>query len=309
VPMNSITMFFGEEKSGKSLLVTYILKCVANGEKVFGVLPVDKRPVLYLDRENSNDDIAGMSEHFVGLGTEEIRYRTRETNCPEPDSPGLIAFCERYKPLIVFDSLTKFAKDVDVFNPAEMSALFDKLLDLCAAGATVIIIHHATKADAEKYANSHQIGANVSRAFAVISRDRPKLHHVRLEAKLFRGAEPANFNLIAFPVISRHGCFGLEDGVTTDLDIVIEWMLERYPQGCMQEVIKKEMSGMSNGRKVAAIKDGIECGRLRKTGGILYVADGVPERRDAENKKSPSPSTGTGADEVFDFNAKTSVVN
>jgi hypothetical protein len=26
--MNSITMFFGEEKSGKSLLVTYILKCV-----------------------------------------------------------------------------------------------------------------------------------------------------------------------------------------------------------------------------------------------------------------------------------------
>ena len=29
IPMNSITMFFGEPKSGKSLLVTYILKCVA----------------------------------------------------------------------------------------------------------------------------------------------------------------------------------------------------------------------------------------------------------------------------------------
>jgi RecA-family ATPase len=150
VPMQSITMLFGEEKSGKSLLATYILKCVANGEPVFGVLPVSQRPVLYLDRENSNKEIAGMVELFGSVGAEPIRYRTRATNCPEPNSPGLIAFCEKYKPLLVFDSLTKFCKDdkqnaLDVFNPAAMSELFDKLLDLCAAGATVIIIHHSTK--------------------------------------------------------------------------------------------------------------------------------------------------------------------
>jgi len=305
VPMNSITMFFGEEKSGKSLLVTYILKCVANGEKVFGVLPVDKRPVLYLDRENSNDDIAGMSEHFVELGTEEIRYRTRETNCPEPDSPGLIAFCERYKPLIVFDSLTKFAKNVDVFNPAEMSALFDKLLDLCAAGATVIIIHHATKADAEKYANSHQIGANVSRAFAVVSEDRPKLHRVRLEAKLFRGAEPANFNLLAFPVIAQQGVFGLAGAVMTDRDLVVEWVRDRKPQGCTRETVKKEMKGLRANRKVAAIRDALATGELVDRNGLLDV----PKAGNAANKSLTFPNSGTDGNDEFDFDAKPAVVN
>ena len=48
VPKNSIVMFFGEEKSGKSLLVTYILKCVANKRAVFGKYAVEKVPVLQL---------------------------------------------------------------------------------------------------------------------------------------------------------------------------------------------------------------------------------------------------------------------
>jgi DNA primase len=90
IPLQSITMFFGEEKSGKSLLVTYLAKCIVNGQKVFGVLPVSKRPVLYLDLENSSDDIAGMTEHFEGIGQEPIRYKTRLTGCPELDSPGLL---------------------------------------------------------------------------------------------------------------------------------------------------------------------------------------------------------------------------
>jgi len=50
-----------------------------------------------------------------------------------------------------------------------MSIFFDKLLNLCTVGATIILIHHSTRADVERYANSHQIGANVARAFAVVS--------------------------------------------------------------------------------------------------------------------------------------------
>jgi hypothetical protein len=274
---------------------------LANGEKVFGVLPVSRRPVLYLDRENSNDDIAGMSEHFTEIGPEPIRYRTRETNCPEPDNAGLIAFCEAYKPLIVFDSLTKFSKGVDSFNPGEMSELFDKLLNLCAAGATVIIIHHSTKADVEKYANSHQIGANVSRGFAVISEDRPQLNRVRMIAKLFRGAEPANFNLIAFPVISKSGRFGLADAVRTDVDLIVEWITANYPMGCNQETLKKEMKGLGNNRKVTAVKEALGGGRLVKKDGILSV----PATQDGTTKSPTSHAAGTTEDDWLDYEAKT----
>jgi 5S rRNA maturation endonuclease (ribonuclease M5) len=307
IPMNSITMFFGEPKSGKSLLVTYILKCVCNGVKVFGVLPVTKRPVLYLDRENSNDEIASINEHFAIVGDEPIRYRTRTTNCPEPNDPGLIAFCEKHKPLLVFDSLTKFSKDVDVFNPAEMSDLFDKLLNLCAAGATVVIIHHAKKSDAEMYANSHQIGANVSRSFLVKSENHPKLHNVRLEGKLCRAGEPSTFHLIAFPVIEERGRFGLADPteVKTNVDRVVEWIRTTKPQGCTREAVKKELKGMRTYTKLEAIREGLGLGRLVEREGILDV----PERGNVTSDPSPFPKSGNAGNAQSSFEHSSFAVN
>lgn len=311
-PMNAITMIFGEEKSGKSLLTTYILKCVANGKKVFGELATAKRPVLYLDRENSQDEIAGMTEHFAEIGPEPIRYRTRETGCPEPADPGLIAFCEKYKPLVVFDSLTKFSKSANKeqlsgWNPGEMSELFDKLLDLCAAGATVVIIHHATKADAEKYANSHQIGAGVSRAYLIKSEDRPRLHRVRMEGKLSRGAEPTSFNLIAFPTIADRGCFGLADpaSMKSDVDMVCEWIATRHPEGCTRIAVRKDMKGMRTSRKGAAIDAALKDGKLTERDGVLHV----PIVGNTHSKNSTFPSAGNAREQDFDFDDKSFTVN
>lgn len=304
-PMNSITMFFGEPKSGKSLLITYILKCVANGQKVFGVLPVTKRPVLYLDRENSTDEIASINEHFAVIGPEPIRYRTRITNCPEPNDPGLVAFCEKHKPLLVFDSLTKFSKNVDVFNPAEMSELFDKLLNLCAAGATVIIIHHAKKSDVETYANSHQIGANISRSFLVKSEDHPRLHRVRLEGKLCRGGEPATFHLIAFPLIEERGMFGLADptAVKTNVDKVVDWI--RHQGACNRERLKKEMKGMRAYTKTEAVREALATRKLVEHDGILDV----PERGNGSSKTSSFPKGGNAGNDEFDFEANSVRIN
>ena len=196
---------------------------------------------------------------------------------------------------------------LDVFNPAAMSELFDKLLELCAAGATVIIIHHATKADVEKYANSHQIGANVSRAFAVISENRPKLERVRLEAKLFRGAEPQNFDLIAFPVIEQRGMFGLADpgAVKTDAHMVAAWIRHGKPQGCSRETVKKEMKGMRANRKVAAIRDALATRLLVDNEGVLAV----PKVGNAVPKTNTFRESGTDGNEEFDFDLKPSTVS
>src|ERR1019366_7749993 len=93
IPLNSISMFFSEEKSGKSQLLTYILKCIANGMPVFGNYATRKMPVIVLDLEASDADIAGYLSHFSGLGTEQIRYFTRKTGVPPLDSPALLQLC------------------------------------------------------------------------------------------------------------------------------------------------------------------------------------------------------------------------
>jgi len=108
VPCNAISMLFGEEKSGKSLLSRYFGKSVANEIKVFGKYATQKMPVLCLDLENNTQDIRAFTTYFTRLGSERIRYRTRQTGVPPLDSPALLRLCEREHPLIIIDSMTKF---------------------------------------------------------------------------------------------------------------------------------------------------------------------------------------------------------
>ncbi len=255
VPCCAVSMFFGEEKSGKSLLSRYIGKCVANELKVFGKYATRKMPVLCLDLESSLKDIRDYTKHFARLGSAKIRYRTRHTGVPALDSPALLRFCEIEQPLIILDSLTKFLNGADPFHPGEMSTFFDKLLNLCVAGATIFLIHHATRADVERYANSHQIGANVARAFAVVSEDRPHLNRVRLEGQLFRGAEPISENLIGFPVIGKQGMFGLSDNNDPsgpELEKLLEFVKSQPGQACLKKDIK-ERRGMRASRNLGLL--------------------------------------------------------
>jgi archaellum biogenesis ATPase FlaH len=295
VPKGSITMLFGEEKSGKSLLATYILKCVANGVKVFGRYAVEKTPVLYLDLENSSHDIGGMSSHFRNIGPELIRYKMRTTGCPELDDPGLIEFCKKNRPLIVIDSLTKFSRSADPFNPKEMSAVFDKMLDLCAAGATIILIHHSKKGEEEKYANSHQIGAAVCRAFAIKSHDRPKLQNVTMIGTLFRGAEPVSVDLIAFPLISDEGRFGLRtcDTESAELEDLVQFVSDQPGGECCKEHIKKR-KGRSHRRNLELLKLAMNSGRLEEgSKGPRGRKISVPKTENAAFQFSASANTGT----------------
>jgi hypothetical protein len=242
------------------MLATYIAKCVRNGVPVFGRYATAKTPVLYLDLENSDYDIKEYVKFFSALGPERIRYYTRSTGVPELASPGLLAFCERYKPLLIFDSLTKFLKGANPFHPGEMSDLFDKLLNLCAAGATIILIHHATRADVERYANSYVIGANVSRAYCVTSHDRPKLHHVTLAATLSRGAEPVTERLIAFPLIADRGMFGIDAEAFSEIDKLVNLVKEQGGE-TTRDFIKKRC-GIRSAKAVNLIATAISEGKL-----------------------------------------------
>jgi hypothetical protein len=296
VPRNAISMFFGEEKSGKSLLSRYLGKSVANGLKVFRKYSTQCMPVLCFDLENDSQDLRAFTKLFGCLGPEKIRYRTRKTGVPPLDSPALLRFCERERPLLIIDSMTKFLNGIDPFHPGEMSIFFDKLLNLCAAGATIILIHHATRADVERYADSHQIGANVARAFAVVSEDRPRLNRVRLEGQLFRGDEPVTENLVAFPVIAERGEFGLSaetDPFAADLEALLAFVRSQPGEVCRKEAIKNRP-----GRRAAANLNLLDVAIKR---GLLVVLEdkkiSFPNAGTIQSEAIPFPSSGTDGNE------------
>lgn len=286
VPRQQITMLFGEEKSGKSLLATYFGKCVANHVAILGKYPTTPMPVLYLDLENTHYDLDQNAALFARLGPVKLTYRTRQTGVPALDSPGLIRYCEKHKPLIILDSQTKFAGAFfarkfagkgSQWNPDHMSGFYDELLDLCAAGATVVIVHHCTRDEAERYANSYVIGANVARAFAVVSEDRPQLHRVRLQGILFRGAEPVSEQLLAFPVITDTGHFGLSDLSETPIDRLVKFVQEIESKGgiCTAEQIKAR-KGIGRNRSLAELNQAVNEGRLfwpKKRGPVSSVRE------------------------------------
>ena len=110
-----------------------------------------------------------------------MRFLTIRTQngIPALDDPGLLAMCAEIQPLIVLDSLHKlFARNKEgkfgsAWQSSDYEPVLEKIRQLCVAGATVILIHHSTKSDEEKYRDSSAIGANVDFLFAVIG-DEPR---------------------------------------------------------------------------------------------------------------------------------------
>ena len=250
-------------------------------------------PVLVLDLENNSQDLRGFRDLFARIGKEKIRYFTRKTGVPALNSPALLRLCEKHKPLITIDSMTKFLEGADPFKPDEMSAFFDKLLNLCAAGGTIILIHHATRADVERYANSYAIGANVARSFLVVSQDRPRLHHVRLEGQLCRGGEAITEHLVAFPVITQTGHFGLADISLTAVDRLVEFVRSKPGGQCSAEECKTR-KGIRRERATAILNQAVEEGRLiwKKRGPVS-----VPNAGTEANTIIPFRGVGTDGTE------------
>jgi len=163
IPEQRITMFYGKEKSGKSLLAYYIGKCAANNVPVFDNYKVKQMPVIYIDAE------AGVLGKYMGwmrpIGSVLVRLITLQGGIRALDDPALLKICREYRPLIIIDSLSKFmgrgADRANAWRSSDMEPVLEKIRQLCVAGATVILIHHAQRSDPEEYRDSGAIGAGV----------------------------------------------------------------------------------------------------------------------------------------------------
>jgi hypothetical protein len=299
-PLGKLLMLFGREKVGKSIIALYMGKCVANGRRVFGRYETRKMPVLYLDYED------GISPDYVrwmrNIGPEPVRYLNNITGVPAVDSPALIEFCEKEKPLIIIDSLHKLAELGKVSNAgssAEMTPIIASVCKLKQAGATVILLHHATKADEEKYRDSTTIGANVDWQIAAVAatqdgeltKDGEEIKRVKLVGKPGRGPTPPTLNLVTFPALPNMGQVTLETNPPmTDAELMVEAaeqaVKENGGKPVAWDVIEKKLKGR-NDKKRALRNELQEAKKLIQIEGRWSAR---PRTFDFEGRGEPRPS-------------------
>jgi hypothetical protein len=118
------------------------------------------------------------------------------------------------------------------------------------------------------------------------------LGRVRLEGKLSRGAEPITENLIAFPVITERGEFGLStdsDLFAPELEALLAFVKSQPGEACFKETIKKRVGKRAVGNLELldiAIKRGILV--VRKDRKVAFPNLGTADAIDF-----PFPSQGT----------------
>jgi AAA domain-containing protein/Toprim domain-containing protein len=298
VPLQRITMVFGREKSLKSLLAYYFGKCAANGAKVLDNYPSRKMPCIYIDAEAG---ILGVYANWMRkIGAEKVRLYTLKYGIPALDDPSLLAICREFKPLLIIDSLSKFMRRSDGKNgnswaAHEMEPVLEKVRQLCVAGATVILIHHATKADAEVYRDSTAIGAGVDFIYSVaMEMDAEGTKRVHLTGLPSRGSQPPTLHLIGFPALIDLGKFTLDGSQPTTLCEQVVKYVSSHMFGVTKEAVRKAIKGRATNVD-AAVKEAQEAGLVEQLPDGKLVA--VPRR---DGSVSSGVGTATGREDEDD---------
>lgn len=154
-----LTLLTAAPKIGKSWMVLLIALTAATGGHIFGSIPLQKRPVLYLALED---------------GPRRLQDRLRTLGAPENGESGLVflttlqvsapqvirAFLDRHhgaNPLIILDTLGKVrgvynGNDAYQKDYGQMSMLKDAVDD--HPGSSLIVVHHTRKAETADFLDS-----------------------------------------------------------------------------------------------------------------------------------------------------------
>jgi RecA-family ATPase len=185
LPEACVTMLTSESGSGKSMLALDIAVRVAKGEPFAG-RRTRQHPVLYFDRENPRACVLKRLRMFGATPDLEPQLQVCGLWCleepPAANDSRLIELVQSMdpKPLIVIDSLIEWltASENDA---VETLAVMDHFRRLAGLGATVLVLHHAGKAEtAGEYRGSSSIKAAVDVAYKMKGKSQ-RLTKVSLE--------------------------------------------------------------------------------------------------------------------------------
>ena len=261
IPERAVTLLCGDSGVGKSTFALALAGAVAHGTPFLG-RETQKRPVLYVDRENP---LPVVRERLERLG---IR-RTPELvawglwNKPMPDGPtalSILQFASVNQPLIIFDSLVGFHPGSEQ-DASETRRHMQAYIALAAAGATVIVLHHTGKAvTAKQYRGSSDIKAAVDLAYVLESLSESDSGIRSLRLKAFK-------NRVTLPETLRveylDGRFSVSDQrIETNREIV-ERIVGCHPGASKGEIESlASAAGVTQKRTRELLDEGVRAGWL-----------------------------------------------
>jgi hypothetical protein len=148
LPEGTVSTWFGDDGTGKSVLALALAICVASG-KPFLDRPVQQGSVLFIDTEFDQDEFIrrayqlargmGLSAPPVGV----LYYRSRYSLTTPGGQRDIVRLVERYQPtLVVVDSVTLGTYTDDLKEAAAAVTLMEFLQQL---PATVLALDHIPK--------------------------------------------------------------------------------------------------------------------------------------------------------------------
>ncbi len=213
VPEGFLVLVTGKPSSGKSTLVL---------DWCFQVAQAGRR-VLYLDRDNPLSVVQSRIRRFGGTPTS-MTYWGRwnkddlGTTVDPPDfgSDILLDFARQHKPLIVFDTFSKFFDGSDENSNTDVAVALKDASRLTSAGATVIIIHHTAKSDTSTSRGGSALEANVDIAMKVESERNEQGYLVCATVAFFKSRLLSADQTYTFDDAGRPMRAGLKKELTSD---------------------------------------------------------------------------------------------
>jgi hypothetical protein len=153
IPMGSLCILAAFMKTGKSTLLTALVKAVAAGEDFLG-MPTQQQNVLLLAVEEHPRDVTHrFEEHGAACVADRIHVHSTYT-VPTPALYGQItAFVREHQiGLVVVDTLSKWSLPIveDENDNAQVLAATVPFLHLAReTGAAVLLVHHTSKMEQE----------------------------------------------------------------------------------------------------------------------------------------------------------------
>jgi hypothetical protein len=166
IARNTITLWTGEDGSGKTILAYSMSGAVAQGREFLG-MACQQSPVLYIDLENPAYVVQSRVRAMLGeSGVPQFRVWGiwNEQQPPQYGNPVLLNLCKETKPLLVVDPFRYFHEG-DEDSSTAMAPVMKYLRTCAACGGAVVILHHPAKAENSKGRGSSAIRAGCDLAF------------------------------------------------------------------------------------------------------------------------------------------------
>lgn len=281
------SMIVSAPKIGKSWMVLGIAQAIAEGGLVFGSIPVQKRPVLYLALEDGWKRLQGRRRKLGGVAPAGLTFLPTL----EGDARETIAeFLDLHRddaPVVIVDTLQKirgvyggsdkYAKDYE-----EVGGLKD-LAD-AVPGSSVILVHHTRKSEGGDFLDSVSGTQGIAGALdAILAIRRP------------RGSEDSTLYVTARDAAEGEYAMKMSDGVWTltggsleasalaaqqgestqglgDLSQRIYAAVSDAPNGITPSGISKVVTDCDNRKAATYLGRLNEAGRIRKDGRGKYFS-------------------------------------